>query len=76
MTSSSLKPFAWLSIGAALATIALKGLAWMMTGSVGLLSDALASLINLVVGSVLLRAGKRHRSITLEADAHHLLTDV
>ena len=48
----------------------------MMTGSVGLLSDALASLINLVVGSVLLRAGKRHRSITLEADAHHLLTDV
>jgi cation diffusion facilitator family transporter len=35
-----------------------------------------ASLINLVVGRVLLRAGKRHRSITLEADAHHLLTDV
>lgn len=42
----------------------------------GLVVSTLASLINLVVGSVLLRAGKRHRSITLEADAHHLLTDV
>ena len=155
MASFSLKPYAWLSIGAALATIALKGLAWWMTGSVGLLSDALeslvnlagasmalamlsiaerpedeghsfghgkaeyfssgfegllillaavviavaaierlfiprpleeigpglavsvaASLINLVVGRILLLAGRRHRSITLEADAHHLLTDV
>ena len=39
--------FAWLSIGAALATIALKMLAWWLTGSVGLLSDALESLVNL-----------------------------
>jgi cation diffusion facilitator family transporter len=39
--------FAWLSIGAALATIALKMLAWWITGSVGLLSDALESLVNL-----------------------------
>ncbi|SBT08173.1 conserved membrane hypothetical protein [Candidatus Accumulibacter aalborgensis] len=155
MQTPSLKPYAWLSIGAALATIALKGIAWKMTGSVGLLSDALeslvnlagavmalamlaiaeqpaddghsfghgkaeyfssgfegllilcaagaiavagvdrlfnpapleqlgpglavslaATLINLVVGLVLLFAGRRHRSITLEADAHHLLTDV
>jgi cation diffusion facilitator family transporter len=155
MKTASLKPYAWLSIGAALATIALKGIAWQMTGSVGLLSDALeslvnlagavmalamlaiaeqpeddghsfghgkaeyfssgfegllilcaamaiaiaaldrlfnpapleqlglglavslaATLINLVVGLVLLFAGRRHRSITLEADAHHLLTDV
>ena len=42
-----LERFAWLSIGAALATIALKTLAWWLTGSVGLLSDALESLVNL-----------------------------
>lgn len=155
MTTASLKPYAWLSIGAALATIALKGVAWLLTGSVGLLSDALeslvnlagagmalamlsiaerpeddghsfghgkaeyfssgfegllilfaaiaiaiaaaerllnprpleqvgvgltvsvvAALVNLVVGRVLLLAGRRHRSITLEADAQHLLADV
>jgi len=37
-----------LSIGAALATITLKTLAWLLTGSVGLLSDAAESLVNLV----------------------------
>jgi cation diffusion facilitator family transporter len=37
-----------LSIGAALATIGLKTTAWLLTGSVGLLSDALESGINLV----------------------------
>jgi cation diffusion facilitator family transporter len=42
-----LERFAWLSIGAALATIALKTAAWWLTGSVGLLSDALESLVNL-----------------------------
>src|SRR6478609_1877664 len=42
-----LERFAWLSVGAALATIAIKTLAWWLTGSVGLLSDALESLINL-----------------------------
>jgi cation diffusion facilitator family transporter len=147
--------FAWLSIGAALATIALKLAAWRLTGSVGLLSDALesgvnlaaaivtllmlglasrpaddahaygyskaeyfasgaegaliivaaagiawaavdrllapraieapglglavsgvASLVNLAVARVLLAAGRRHRSFALEADAHHLMTDV
>jgi cation diffusion facilitator family transporter len=151
----SLTRFAWLSIAAALATIALKGMAWWLTGSVGLLSDALesfvnlaaailalwllkvaalppdeehtfghgkaeyfasgiegtfifaaaagivvtalprlmhpepleqvgwglavssiAALVNLVVGQVLIRAGKAHHSITLEADGHHLMTDV
>lgn len=35
-----------------------------------------ASLINLGVALFLLRAGKKHSSIALEADAHHLLTDV
>ena len=43
----SLKNYAWLSICAALATILLKGIAWWMTGSVGLLSDALESVVNL-----------------------------
>ena len=155
MVSPSLKRFAWLSIAAALATILLKSAAWWLTGSVGLLSDALesgvnlagalmalamltvaaqppdddhayghgkaeyfssgfegflilaaavgigvaaierllhprpleqvgmglvvsvvASLINLATARILLKAGREHRSITLEADAHHLLTDV
>lgn len=152
---ASLTRFAWLSIGAALITIALKASAYFLTGSVGLLSDALesgvnlvaavfalialtiaarppdedhayghdkveyfssgvegaliivaaltiavasidrllnprqldqvgvglavsalASVVNLIVARVLLRAGKEHESITLEADAHHLMTDV
>jgi cation diffusion facilitator family transporter len=147
--------FAWLSIGAAILTILLKTGAWWLTGSVGLLSDAIESLVNLVAalmalgaltvaarpadeshahgydkaeyfssgvegalilvaalaiaGSavdrllhpapleqvglglgvsvvasalnfgaarVLLAAGRRYGSITLEADAHHLMTDV
>jgi cation diffusion facilitator family transporter len=151
----SLARFAWLSIAAALATIGLKSAAYFLTGSVGLLSDALesfvnlagalmalamltiavrpadedhafghgkaeyfasgvegalilvaaagiavaavdrlispraleqvglgvgisvlASLINLGVALVLLRAAARHHSITLKANAHHLLTDV
>jgi len=151
----SLTRFAWLSISAAIFTIALKGIAYLLTGSVSLLSDALesvvnlvgalmalamltiaaqpadeehdyghskaeyfssgvegililaaaasivataiprlfapqpleqvgfglavsvaASLINLFVSRVLLRAGKQYHSITLEADARHLMTDV
>ncbi len=155
MQNDSLSRFAWLSISAAVATILLKGLAWWLTGSVGLLSDALesfvnlagaivtllmlgiaampeddnhafghtkaeyfasgfegvlillaaaaiavaaverlahpqpleqvgigmavsvvASMINLGVSRVLLRAGRRYHSIALEADAHHLMTDV
>jgi len=151
----SARSFALLSVGAALITIILKTSAYWLTGSVGLLSDAVESLINLVaaliavwaltlasrppdaehayghakaeyfasavegvlilvaavgigltawerllhlqpleqiwlglaisltaaavdgaVALVLLRAGRRRRSITLIADAHHLLTDV
>jgi cation diffusion facilitator family transporter len=151
----SLARFAWLSIAAALVTIALKALAYRLTGSIGLLSDALeslvnlgaalltlgmitlaarppddehafgygkaeyfasgaegalillaaaaiawaaarrliapqpiesawlgsvvsiaASLVNLAVARVLLAAARRHHSIALEADAHHLMTDV
>lgn len=145
----------WLSVAAAVTTISLKLLAWQVTGSVGLLSDALesfvnlaaaviaivllrwamsppddqhlfghekaeyfsagaegglivlaaasivwaavgrlldpqplddvtigvaltgvASLVNLVVGLFLVKEGKRHASITIEADGRHLLTDV
>lgn len=155
MLPASLKRYAYLSIAAALSTILLKGVAWWMTGSVGLLSDALesfvnlggalmalamlsvamepaderhayghgkaeyfssafegflilvaalsigytaierllhpqaiesvgiglavsvvASIINLLTARTLMTVGKKHHSITLEADAHHLLTDV
>ena len=151
----ALTSFAWLSIGAALATIALKTGAYLLTGSVGLLSDAMESLVNLagafmalsmltiaarppdeshvyghtkaeyfasvtegllilgaaagiisaavsrliqpraieqlglglvvsivasainfIVARILLREGKARRSITLEADSNHLMTDV
>ena len=47
MTQPPLTRYAWLSIGAAIATILLKGAAWWMTGSVGLLSDAMESFVNL-----------------------------
>jgi cation diffusion facilitator family transporter len=49
-----LERYAWLSIAAALATIALKMLAWWVTGSVGMLSDALESLINLAAAGMAL----------------------
>ncbi len=152
---STLTRFAWLSVAAAMLTMGLKVVAYFLTDSVGLLSDALESMVNLagglmavamltvaarpadedhpyghskaeyfssivegslilvaaasiavaavrrlmtpqpleqiglglavsvgaagvnlVVALILLRAGKRHNSITLEANAHHLLTDV
>src|SRR3989338_5037150 len=148
MNSKSLTRFAWLAIGGAVVTIALKATAYFLTGSVGLLSDALesvvnivaavialaaltiaqkppdeehsyghtkaeyfssiiegvliivaavvrlinpqaieqvslglivaavASIINFVIARQLLNAGKKYHSITLEADAHHLFTDV
>lgn len=44
----SLRRFTYLSIAAAVATIGLKTAAYWITGSVGLLSDALESLVNLV----------------------------
>jgi len=155
MKRENLTRFAWLSIFAAVTTIGLKAGAYWLTGSVGLLSDAMESLINLaaaiivlmvlklaarppdeehafghdkaeyfasgiegtliflaavaigwtavvrlfnpqpiekvgfglvittaatvvnlVVGQILIRAGNLHRSITLEADGRHLMTDV
>ncbi|MCX6080124.1 MAG: cation diffusion facilitator family transporter [Chloroflexi bacterium] len=47
-TRSSLTRFAWLSIAAALTTITLKSVAYLLTGSVGLLSDAVESIVNLL----------------------------
>jgi cation diffusion facilitator family transporter len=154
-TQLAARRYAFLSVGAALVTIVLKTTTYLLTGSVGLLSDALESVVNLVaalvavwaltiasrpadaehayghskaeyiasavegllillaafsigwaaldrlfhlrplgqvwlglaisigaatlngaVALVLLRAGNRLRSITLRADAQHLLTDV
>jgi len=51
---SDLTRFAWLSIAAAVATISLKAGAYYLTGSVGLLSDALESIINLVAALIAL----------------------
>ena len=39
--------YAWLSIATAIVTILLKGTAWWLTGSTGLLSDAMESFVNL-----------------------------
>jgi cation diffusion facilitator family transporter len=51
-----LTKFAWLSIAAAVLTIALKGGAYLLTGSVGLLSDAAESVVNLVAAVIALVA--------------------
>jgi cation diffusion facilitator family transporter len=48
------RKFALLSIAAALATIALKALAWWLTDSVGLLSDALEGAVNLAGATLML----------------------
>jgi len=55
-TPPRLTRFAWLSIAAAVLTIALKSEAYLLTGSVGLLSDAAESLVNLVAAVVALIA--------------------
>ena len=71
----------------ALILVAAVSIAWAAVGrllhpkpleqvGVGLVVATVASALNLGVAMVLLRAGKREQSITLEANAHHLLTDV
>jgi cation diffusion facilitator family transporter len=50
--------------------VPLENLGW------GLLVSVTASLINLAVSLILMRAARRYNSITLEADAKHLMTDV
>jgi len=59
----------WMSIAAALATITLKTLAWQMTGSVGLLSDAIESLVNLMAATLAL---VMVRWATLPPDEEHM----
>ena len=56
MPRQNLTRFAWLSIAAAVMTIALKTGAYLITGSVGLLSDAAESVVNLVAAFVALIA--------------------
>jgi len=68
-TRVNLAKWAYLSIAAAVATIALKSAAYFLTGSVGLLSDALESVVNLVAAVLALVA------LTVAArpadDTHH-----
>lgn len=54
MKRKSLKSFIYLAIAAAIATIGLKLLAYFLTDSVGLLSDALESCVNLIAAVVAL----------------------
>jgi cation diffusion facilitator family transporter len=44
--------------------------------SLGLAISALAAGVNLAVARILIRIGREHHSITLEADGRHLMTDV
>ncbi len=48
----SVRAYAWLTTGTALATILLKSTAYLLTGSVGLFSDAAESLVNLLAALV------------------------
>ena len=66
---ANLTKFAWLSIAAAIATIALKFGAYVLTGSVGLLSDAAESIVNLVAAFVALLA--LHVASRPPDDDHH-----
>ena len=56
MDRADLKRYAWISIAAAICTIALKAGAYFLTGSVGLLSDATESIVNLLAAIVALIA--------------------
>ena len=54
MVTPSLKKFVYIAITAAILTISLKLIAYLLTNSVGLLSDALESCVNLVAAVVAL----------------------
>jgi cation diffusion facilitator family transporter len=54
MVTTSLKKFVYISIAAAILTISLKLIAYLLTNSVGILSDALESCVNLVAAVVAL----------------------
>jgi cation diffusion facilitator family transporter len=70
LTARSLEKYAWLSIGAAVATIGLKLFAAKLTGSVGLLSDAAESVVNLVAAIIVL-AALRIASRPADEDHHY-----
>src|SRR5207248_9094843 len=74
-------------IEGALIVVAAAGIVWaavprlvapraLDTPFAGLALTVVASAINFAVALVLLRAGRAHHSITLEADGRHLMTDV
>ena len=46
--------YAWLSVATSVVTIVLKFLAYYLTGSVGLLSDAIEAVVNIVAALVAL----------------------
>lgn len=54
LLTMSVERYAWLSIGTAVVTLAIKWAAWWLTGSVGLLSDALEAFVNLGAGMLAL----------------------
>jgi cation diffusion facilitator family transporter len=60
----------WTAIPRLFTTLPLEALGWGLAVSLG------ATLINLIVGQVLIRVGKKEDSIALEADGKHLMTDV
>ena len=66
--AGSLTRYAWLSVGAAVLTIGMKSTAYLVTGSVGLLSDALESVVNLVAAIIALVS---LRVAAKPADASH-----
>ncbi len=68
LRTRDLSRFAYLAIGAAIATITLKFVAWRITGSVGLLSDAAESVVNLVAAVAVLIALK---VAAMPADKNH-----
>lgn len=60
--------YAWLSIGAALATMLIKAAAYLLTNSMGLLSDALESGVNLGAAAMVLAV---LRVVALPPDEEH-----
>ena len=60
----------WTSIARLIHPSPLEQVGWGLALSTG------ASLLNLGAGILLVRAGRRHRSMAVEADGKHLLTDV
>ncbi len=68
MNGRYLERFAWLSLATGFVVLALKTLAWQLTGSVGLLSDALESTVNIGAALVALFA---LRAANRPADAEH-----